>query len=162
MSGGFNMKHVLSALMENRPGVLRRISGLFGRRGYNIDSIVASGTEDENLTRMTIVVDGDEYILEQVIKQLLKLQEIIDVENVTNADTVSRQLLLMKVKATHETRIDIIQLAEAFNARIVDIKTDSIIIEAAAENSVTQSIVDTFEPYGIISLMKTGTVALKK
>ncbi len=156
------MKHVLSVLMENRTGVLRRISGLFGRRGYNIDSIVASATEDENLTRMTVVVDGDEYILDQVIKQLAKLHEIIDVENVTNADTVSRQLLIMKLKATHETRIDIIQLADAFGARIVDIKADSIIIEASAEDSVTQSIVDTFEPYGIISLMKTGTVALKK
>ena len=156
------MKHVLSVLMENRTGVLRRISGLFGRRGYNIDSIVASATEDENLTRMTVVVDGDEYILDQVIKQLLKLHEIIDVENVTNADTVSRQLLLMKLRATHETRIDIIQLADAFGARIVDIKADSIIIEASAEDSVTKSIVDTFEPYGIISLMKTGTVALKK
>ena len=143
------MKHVLSVLMENRTGVLRRISGLFGRRGYNIDSIVASATEDENLTRMTVVVEGDEYILDQVIKQLIKLHEIIDVENVTNADTLSRQLLLMKLRATHETRI-------------VDIKADSIIIEASAEDSVTQSIVDTFEPYGIISLMKTGTVALKK
>ena len=156
------MKHVLSVLMENRTGVLRRISGLFGRRGYNIDSIVASATEDENLTRMTVVVDGDEYILDQVIKQLIKLHEIIDVENVTNADTVSRQLLLMKLRATHGTRIDIIQLADAFGARIVDIKADSIIIEASAEDSVTKSIVDTFEPYGIISLMKTGTVALKK
>ena len=156
------MKHVLSVLMENRTGVLRRISGLFGRRGYNIDSIVASATEDENLTRMTVVVEGDEYILDQVIKQLIKLHEIIDVENVTNADTLSRQLLLMKLRATHETRIDIIQLADAFGARIVDIMADSIIIEASAEDSVTQSIVDTFEPYGIISLMKTGTVALKK
>ena len=156
------MKHVLSVLMENRTGVLRRISGLFGRRGYNIDSIVASATEDENLTRMTVVVEGDEYILDQVTKQLIKLHEIIDVENVTNADTLSRQLLLMKLRATHETRIDIIQLADAFGARIVDIKADSIIIEASAEDSVTQSIVDTFEPYGIISLMKTGTVALKK
>ena len=106
---------------------LRRISGLFGRRGYNIDSIVASATEDENLTRMTVVVEGDEYILDQVIKQLIKLHEIIDVENVTNADTLSRQLLLMQLRATHETRIDIIQLADAFGARIVDIKADSII-----------------------------------
>ncbi|MCI8284393.1 MAG: acetolactate synthase small subunit [Firmicutes bacterium] len=156
------MKHVLSALMENRPGVLRRISGLFGRRGYNIDSIVASVTEDENLTRMTIVVDGDEYILDQVIKQLLKLQEIIDVENVTDIPVVSRQLLLMKLKADVSTRLDILQLAEAFGARIVDIKADSIIIEATAEDSVTKSIVETFEPYGILSLVKTGTVALKK
>ena len=156
------MKYVLSILMENRPGVLRRISGLFGRRGYNIDSIVASATENENITNMTVVVDGDEHILEQVIKQLLKLQEILEVENVTDMPVVSRQLLLMKLNATYETRIDIIQLAEAFGARIVDIKADTIIIEATAEDSVTQSIIETFEPYGIITLMKTGTVALKK
>lgn len=156
------MKHVISILMENRPGVLRRISGLFDRRGYNVDSIVASATENESRTRMTIVVDGDQHILQQVIKQLLKLQEIIEVENVTNEPVISRQLLLMKLNATYETRIHIIQLAEAFGARIVDIKADSIIIEATAENDVTQSIVETFEPYGIISLMKTGTVALKK
>lgn len=93
------MKHVLYALMENKPGVLRRISGLFGRRGYNIDSIVASATEDENVTSMTIVVDGDEYILDQVIKQLAKLQEIIDVVNVSDLAAVRRQLLLMKVSA---------------------------------------------------------------
>lgn len=156
------MKHVISILMENRPGVLRRISGLFDRRGYNVDSIVASATENESRTRMTIVVDGDQHILQQVIKQLLKLQEIIEVENVTNEPVISRQLLLMKLNATYETRIDIIQLADAFGARIVDIKADSIIIEATAENDVTQSIIETFEPYGIISLMKTGTVALKK
>ena len=156
------MKHVLYALMENKPGVLRRISGLFGRRGYNIDSIVASATEDENVTSMTIVVDGDEYILDQVIKQLVKLQEIIEVTNVSDVSAVRRQLLLMKVAATHDTRLDIIQLADAFGARIVDIKSDSIILEATAEDEVTSSIVETFEPYGIISLIKTGTVALKK
>lgn len=156
------MKHVLYALMENKPGVLRRISGLFDRRGYNIDSIVASATEDENVTSMTIVVDGDEYILDQVIKQLAKLQEIIDVVNVSDLAAVRRQLLLMKVSAAHDTRLDIIQLADAFGARIVDIKSDYIIIEATAEDEVTSSIVETFEPYGIISLIKTGTVALKK
>lgn len=156
------MKHVISILMENRPGVLRRISGLFDRRGYNVDSIVASATENEARTRMTIVVEGDEYILNQVIKQLLKLQEILEVENVSDIPVVSRQLLLMKLTATYETRIDIIQLADAFGARVVDIKADSIIIEATAEDDVTQSIIETFEPYGIQSLMKTGTVALKK
>lgn len=148
--------------MQNRPGVLRRISGLFGRRGYNIDSIVASATQDEDLTRMTIVVDGDEYIIDQVIKQLMKLEEILEVENVTDVPVVSRQLLLMKLRADHDTRLDIIQLAEAYRARILDIKADSIVLEATAEDSVTTSMVETFKPYGIISMMKTGTVVLKK
>ncbi len=156
------MKHVLYALMENKPGVLRRISGLLGRRGYNIDSIVASATEKEEVTSMTIVVDGDEQIIDQVIRQLEKLQEIMEVVNVSDMKAVRRQLLLMKISANHDTRMDIIQLADAFGARIVDIKPDAIIIEATAEDEVTSSIVETFEPYGIISLIKTGTVALRK
>ena len=156
------MKHIISALMENRPGVLRRLSGLFGRRGYNIESIVASATENPDVTRMTIVVDGDEYIIDQVIKQLVKLQEIIEVENVTDKPVVSRQLLIMKLRANMETRKDILQLAEAFRARILDIKADSIMIEATADDYVTDSMVETFKPYGIISMMKTGMVALKK
>ena len=104
----------------------------------------------------------NEYILDQVIKQLEKLQEIIEVVDLSDIPAVRRQLLLMKVSATHDTRLDIIQLANAFGARIVDIKSDSIIIEATAEDEVMSSIVETFEPYGIISLIKTGTVALRK
>ena len=158
----FRMKHVLYALMENKPGVLRRISGLFGRRGYNIDSIVASATEDENVTSMTIVVDGDEYILDQVIKQLAKLQEIIDVVNVSGSGGGEKTAAADEGFGSSRYAADIIQLADAFGARIVDIKSDYIIIEATAEDEVTSSIVETFEPYGIISLIKTGTVALKK
>ena len=156
------MKHILSVLMENQPGVLRRISGLFGRRGYNIDSIVASATENENITSMTIVVDGDEEIIEQVRKQLEKLEEIVEVQNVTNVSIIRKQLLLMKVHATLENRIDLITLARAFEARIIDITPDSLTIEATDEDSVVSSIVETFKPYGIISLIKTGTVALVK
>ena len=156
------MKHVLFALMENKPGVLRRLSGLFGRRGYNIESIVASATEKPDVTSMTIVVEGDEYIIDQVIKQMEKLQEIIKVDNVTNVPVLSRQLLLMKVKADHENRLDIIRLSQAFGANIVDIKPDYILIEASAEVDKADSIVATMEPYGIISMVKTGTVALMK
>ena len=156
------MKHVLFALMENKPGVLRRLSGLFGRRGYNIESIVASATEKPDVTSMTIVVEGDEYIIDQVIKQMEKLQEIIKVDNVTNVPVLSRQLLLMKVRADHDNRLDIIRLSQAFGANIVDIKPDYILIEASAEVEKADSIVATMEPYGIISMVKTGTVALMK
>ncbi len=162
LKGGIFMKHILSALMENKPGVLRRLSGLFGRRGYNIDSIVASATENSEVTRMTIVVDGDDQIIDQVIKQLMKLQEIIEVENITNEPVVSRQLLIMKLKADMNTRKDILQLIEAFKARILDIKSDSIMIEATADDYVIDSMVETFKPYGVISMMKAGMVALKK
>lgn len=156
------MKHTISALMENRPGVLRRLASLFGRRGYNIDSIVASATENPELTRMTIVVDCSEELIEQVVQQMSKLQEIIEVENVTNEPVVSRQLLIMKLKATIENRSDILQLAQAYRARVVDISCDSVIIEATAEDQAMKPMIETFRPYGIISMMKTGTVALRK
>ena len=156
------MQYVLSALMENRPGVLRRLSGLFGRRGYNIDSIVASATEKEELTRMTITIDCDEYLIDQVVKQVSKLQEIIEVENVTDVPCIRRQLLLIKLRATLENRMEILELAGALNARLVDITADSITLEATAEDETISTIVEILEPYGVISLMKTGTVALKK
>ena len=156
------MQYVLSALMENRPGVLRRLSGLFGRRGYNIDSIVASATEKEELTRMTITIDCDEYLIDQVVKQVSKLQEIIEVENVTDLPTIRRQLLLIKLHATLENRMEILELAGALNARLVDITSDSVTLEATAEDDTISTIVEILEPYGVISLMKTGTVALKK
>lgn len=156
------MQYVLSALMENRPGVLRRLSGLFGRRGYNIDSIVASATEKEELTRMTITIDCDEYLIDQVVKQVSKLQEIIEVENVTHEPCIRRQLLLIKLHATLENRMEILELASALNARLVDITSDSVTLEATAEDEKISTIVEILEPYGVISLMKTGTVALKK
>jgi acetolactate synthase-1/3 small subunit len=156
------MKHVLSVLVDNHPGVLRRVSGLFGRRGYNIDSLVVSATENEEISRMTIVVHGDETVIDQVIKQLAKLIDVISVDDVTNKDTVSKQLLLIKIKADITNRIDIITLAEAFNARIVDIEANSVILEAADEINRINNIIDTFKPYGILELVKTGTVAMLK
>ena len=156
------MKHVLSALMENRPGVLRRLAGLFGRRGYNIDSIVASATENEDVTRMTIVVDCDEQMIDQVVRQMRKLQEIIDVEDVTNQPTISRQLLIIKLSMTPQNRLEILELANAFRARVVDMTADTITLEATGEVDNIKGIVEVLEPYGVISMMKTGTVALKK
>jgi acetolactate synthase-1/3 small subunit len=156
------MKHVLSVLVDNHPGVLRRVSGLFGRRGYNIDSLVVSATENEEISRMTIVVQGDETVIDQVIKQLAKLIDVISVDDVTNKDTVSKQLLLIKIKADITNRVDIITLAEAFNARIVDIEANSVILEAADEITRINNIIETFKPYGILELVKTGTVAMLK
>jgi acetolactate synthase-1/3 small subunit len=156
------MKHVLSVLVDNHPGVLRRVSGLFGRRGYNIDSLVVSATENEEISRMTIVVAGDETVIDQVIKQLAKLIDVISVEDVTMKDTVSKQLLLLKIKADITNRIDIITLAEAFNARVEDIAANFVIIEASDEINRITNIIETFKTYGIIELVKTGTVAMKK
>lgn len=156
------MRHVLSVLVDNHPGVLRRVSGLFGRRGYNIDSLVVSATENEEISRMTIVVHGDETVIDQVIKQLAKLIDVISVDDVTNKETISKQLLLIKIKADITNRIDIITLAEAFNARIVDIEAHSVILEAADEVNRINNIIETFKPYGILELVKTGTVAMLK
>ena len=156
------MKHVLSALMENRPGVLRRLAGLFGRRGYNIDSIVASATEKEELTRMTIVVDCDEEMIDQIVKQVRKLQEIIEVEDVTSLPTISSQLLIIKLSTTPQTRVELLTLANAFHARAVDMTAETITLEMTGDGDRIQSVVEILEPYGVVSMMKTGTVALKK
>ena len=156
------MKHVLSALMENKPGVLRRLSGLFGRRGYNIDSIVASATEKKELTRMTIVVDCDEQMIDQIVQQMCKLQEIIEVENITNVPTISCQLLIIKLSSDHKSRVEIMSLANAFHARVVDMTAETITLEVTGDGDSINSIVEILEPYGVISMMKTGTVALKK
>ena len=156
------MKHVLSAVMENKPGVLWRLAGLFGRRGYNIDSIVASATEKEEVTRMTIVVDCDQQMIDQVVQQMCKLQEIIDVENVTDVPTISSQLLIIKLSTNQQTRVEILTLANAFRARVVDMTAESITLEATGDIDKINSVVEILEPYGVISMMKTGTVALKK
>ncbi len=156
------MNHVLSVLVENHPGVLRRVSGLFGRRGYNIDSLVVSATENEAISRMTIVVFGDEDVIDQVIKQLAKLIDVISVDDVTGKETVSKQLLLLKIRADISNRIDIITLAEAFNARVEDIAADFVIIEATDDISRITNIIETFKPYGIMELVKTGTVAMTR
>ena len=122
------MKHKVAVLVENNPGVLAKVANLFSRRGYNIDSLVVSDTEDKAISRMTIVVDGDERTIEQVTKQLHKLVDVIKVNDLTNDDTVCRQLLLVRVAADRDTRGEIIQLMDIFRARIIDIGRRSLII----------------------------------
>ena len=129
------MKHKVAVLVENNPGVLAKVSNLFSRRGYNIDSLVVSDTEDKTISRMTIVVDGDEKTIEQVTKQLHKLVDVIKVNDLTNDDTVCRQLLLVRVAADRDTRGEIIQLMDIFRARIIDIGRRSLIIEATGDES---------------------------
>lgn len=160
MQGGNDMKHILSVLVDNHPGVLRKVAGLFSRRGYNIDSLVVSETEEAHISRMTIAVNGDDDVLEQVIKQLSKLVDVIKIEDVTEKQTVSKQLLLIKVKADINTRIDIITLMDVFRARIVDIGKKSLVIEATGEKNKIDAIIETLQPFGIIELAKTGTVAM--
>ncbi len=154
------MKHKVAVLVENNPGVLAKVSNLFSRRGYNIDSLVVSDTEDKTISRMTIVVDGDEKTIEQVTKQLHKLVDVIKVNDLTNDDTVCRQLLLVRVAADRETRGEIIQLMDIFRARIIDIGRRSLIIEATGDESKIDAILKSLQPFGIQEIVKTGISAM--
>ena len=154
------MKHKVAVLVENNPGVLAKVANLFSRRGYNIDSLVVSDTEDKAISRMTIVVDGDERTIEQVTKQLHKLVDVIKVNDLTNDDTVCRQLLLVRVAADRDTRGEIIQLMDIFRARIIDIGRRSLIIEATGDESKIEAILKSLQPFGIQENVKTGISAM--
>ena len=154
------MKHKVAVLVENNPGVLAKVSNLFSRRGYNIDSLVVSDTEAKTISRMTIVVDGDEKTIEQVTKQLHKLVDVIKVNDLTNDDTVCRQLLLVRVAADRDTRGEIIQLMDIFRARIIDIGRRSLIIEATGDESKIDAILKSLQPFGIQEIVKTGISAM--
>ena len=154
------MKHKVAVLVENNPGVLAKVSNLFSRRGYNIESLVVSDTEDKTISRMPIVVDGDERTIEQVTKQLHKLVDVIKVNDLTNDDTVCRQLLLIRVAADRETRGEIIQLMDIFRARIIDIGRRSLIIEATGDESKIEAIIKSLQPFGIQEIVKTGISAM--
>lgn len=154
------MKHKLSVTVENNPGVLAKVSGLFSRRGYNINSLVVSDTEHDSISHMTIVVDGDPEIIEQVTKQLHKLLEVIKVSDITHDETVERQLLLIRVAADHSTRSEIIQLMDIFRARIVDIGRRSMIIEATGDEDKISAIIKSLRPFGVQEIVKTGISAM--
>ena len=154
------MKHKLAVTVENTPGILAKVAGLFSRRGYNIDSLVASSTEDPGISRMTIVVNGDEEVIEQVTKQLHKLIDVIKVHDITYDEIVERQLLLIRVSADHQTRSEIIQIMDIFRARIVDIGRRSLIIEATGDEDKIDAIIKSLRPFGIQEIVKTGISAM--
>ena len=155
-------KYVLSVLVENHAGVLSRVSGLFSRRGYNIDSLNVCATADENRSRMTIVVRGDEYILEQIEKQLSKLVEVISIEHCIKSETTQREMVLIKVKADAADRALIIETCSIFRAHIVDVAENSLIVEATGSEDKISSLIRLLEPYGILELLKSGLVAMDR
>ena len=156
------MKHTLSVLVENKPGVLTRIAGLFARRGYNIDSLAVGRTEDPAVSRMTIVVDGDERIIEQVTKQLHKLVDVIKLQDMTLEEHVDRELILIKVNADPSTRMEIMQIVDIFRARIVDIGRNSLIIECTGDGGKIDAIENALRPFGHRGLVRTGKIALSR
>ena len=155
-------KFVLSVLVENHAGVLSRVSGLFSRRGYNIDSLTVCETSNPDQSRMTIVVKGDEYILDQIQKQLSKLVEVISIKKCENYSSCQRETALIKVRAEGATRGIIIETCAIFRAHIVDVGINSVIVEATGSEDKIASLIRLLEPYGILEYVKTGLTALER
>ena len=153
-------KHTLIALMEDKPGVLNRVSNLFRRRNYNIQSLAVGHSETPDISRMTVVVDGDNRVVEQVVKQLSKLINVTGVVDVTDRPAVIRELALVKVKAGPGKRSEIIELAQVFSGRIVDVGPDSMTVEITGPEERVNALVSLLRPYGIEELARTGRVAM--
>jgi acetolactate synthase-1/3 small subunit len=156
------MKHTLSVLVENKPGVLARVSGLFGRRGFNIDSLAVGPTDDERLSRMTIVIDGETHSLEQVAKQLHKLINVIKINDLDPSESIERELMLIRVSAQPAARAEIVEIANIFRAKIVDVAKTSMTIEVTGTAEKTLGLLDLLRPYGIKELVRTGKIALAR
>jgi acetolactate synthase I/III small subunit len=154
------MKHTVSVLVQNKPGVLARTAGLFSRRGYNIESLTVGVTENEAVSRMTIVVTGDDTVVEQVTKQLNKLIEVIKVSDLTKESYVNRELVLIKVTADSSNRAEIMHVVNIFRARIVDVAPKSLIIEVTGDEGKLDALVGMLKQFGIKEIVRTGTLAL--
>ena len=154
------MRHILAVLVENNPGVLTRIAGLFSRRGYNIDSLTVGGTENPQISRMTIVVGGDDKVLEQVTKQLHKLIDVIKINDVTSEQYVDRELVLIKVGADPAVRGEIMQIVDIFRARIVDIGRKTLMIECTGDEGKITAVIESLKPFGIKELVRAGKIAM--
>jgi acetolactate synthase-1/3 small subunit len=150
----------LSVLVENKPGVLARIAGLFSRRGFNIDSLAVGPTEHPEVSRMTIVVNVEESPLEQVTKQLNKLVEVIKIVELEDLEAIERELLLVKVKADADTRGQVLDAVQLFRAKVVDVATDAITIEVTGNADKLSDFLKVLEPFGIRELVQSGTIAI--
>lgn len=155
------MKHILGVLVHNHAGVLSKVSGLFARRGYNIDSLAVGTTRDPDVSRITIMTTGDGDTLEQILKQLNKLIDVVKVTDVSS-DSVKRELVLVKVKAPAASRGEIIEVANIFRANIVDVSVDMMTIEATGPEDKVNALIKMLKPYGILELVRTGTIAIQR
>jgi acetolactate synthase I/III small subunit len=155
------MRHVLSAVVQNVPGVLAHVSGMLASRGYNIDSLAVGETEDPNLSRMTFVVVGDDRILDQVRKQLEKIVTVVQVDDISSRDHVERDLMLLKVEAPPgPKRTEIRELVEIFRAKIVDVGPEELMIEISGRENKIEAFIQRMRPYGILELVRTGRIAM--
>ncbi len=160
VKGTGRMRHVLSALVQNQPGVLAHVSGMFASRGFNIDSLAVGETEDPQLSRITVVVMGDDRLLEQVRKQLEKIVTVVKVLDISREDYVERDLMLIKVDSSHEQLAGIKALVEIYRGRIVDVSPDQVMIEIAGQERKIEAFIEAVRPYGIRELARTGRIAL--
>lgn len=156
------MKHIISALVLNKPGVLARVAGMFAARAFNIDSLAVGRTESPELSRMTIVVIGDDKVVEQVRKQLAKMVSVVKVQDFVGQDMVARDLMLITVSAAAESRPELLALIEMFNAKVVDIGTKFVMVEVCGPENKIEAFIDSCRPYGVKSVVRTGTVAMAR
>lgn len=156
------MQYTLSILVENQAGVLSKISGLFSRRGFNIDSLAVGVTTDPNVSRITIVANGDEYVVEQLEKQLNKVIPVIKVRTYAQGEFISRELSLIKVNCPAKQRLDIMKIAELMGAKIVDVAVNTLTLQFADTHEQFETLLDLLKPYGIREIVRTGTVAIEK
>lgn len=156
------MKYTLSILVENHAGVLSRISGLFSRRGYNIDSLAVGITDDPLISRITVVSDVNEYTIEQIEKQLNKLIDVIKVKTISPSELISRELLLVKINVSAEKRSEIMTIAEITGAKIVDISPTTVTLQIADRTEKLANLEALIKPYGIIEMVRTGTIAIQR
>ncbi len=156
------MKHTISVLVENKFGVLVRIAGLFSGRGFNIDTLNVAPTQDETQSRMTIVTKGDEAVLEQIIKQLNKLVDVINVQDFREGEYVDRELILMKVSADAKNRPEVMQICDIFRAKIVDVAHKTVTIEITGSESKIAAFLELMHPFGICDLTRTGKIAMPR
>ena len=157
-----NQNHIISVLVENKAGVLAKISGLFSRRGFNIESLAVGPTEDEKISRITMVVNAETHSIEQVIKQLYKLINVIKIQELDPSNIVERELVLIKVSANNNTRAEILEIINIFRANIVDVAKKSLIIEITGNSSKIKGLEDLLKPYGILELIRTGKIACNR
>ena len=156
------MRHVISALVQNVPGVLSHISGMLASRGYNIDSLAVGETENSKLSRMTFAVVGDEKVQEQVLKQLRKIVTVVKAEDISDDKRVERDLMLIKVEALPGARSKILEMVNIFRGKVVDVSDTTMMIEVSGQESKLEGFVDTMRPFGIITLVRSGIIALPR
>jgi acetolactate synthase-1/3 small subunit len=156
------MKHTISVLVENHFGVLAHVAGLFSARGFNIDSLAVGETDDPSVSRMTIVAHGDDRVIEQIMKQLNKLIDVIKVQDLSAEDKIARELVLVKVHATAANRSDILQVVNTFRGKVVDVNPKSVTIEVTGNEEKVDAMLELLRPFGVKEVVRTGTIALSR